>query len=178
MIRFFCVCLFVLTMPGVALAVELGFPTGEAGYTVSFVKDDATGSSSACVASISQGLPTMGVAFNIRSDDDITITTAWTQDVSNVSIGDSVIMRINESFLYTRVISQNNSRGTGFRVMQLRVTGNGIGIKVINAITEIISKGAKIDLVSGLKVFPGVSVSQASGMNASLLECLQYKKTH
>jgi hypothetical protein len=69
---FFLVATSLLTVLGrtnLAQAFQQDFPTGEAGYGVSFSVSDTPGSRSGCVVAISAGLPTMGLSISLFRDD-------------------------------------------------------------------------------------------------------------
>ncbi len=160
-----------------AQAFQQDFPTGEDGYAVSFVISDAPGSLSSCVISVARGLPTMGLSINLFKNDAVTVNTFWPHKTPQVAAGKQATLRINSVFLTGTVISNETFSSTSYRIISIRLTekepARGLGF----ALTDIIFKGAQIEMMADGKHFPSVHIPPAEGMNAALLACVQYQTT-
>lgn len=156
-----------------AVAFQQDFPSSEPGYSVSFIVNDAPGSRSACVVKVSRGLPTLALAFNIFSDNDITITAFWTNKIPNIQIGKNATIRINDNFLLGKIIDVINA--PPYHTIAVRLTDSNPALSAMSGITDIIFKQSRIDVSADGKALPGVTIPPAPSLNAAILACMQFK---
>lgn len=178
---FFGVMISVLTFlvwTNAAQAYEQYFPTGDAGYSVTFAVADIPGSRSACVISLARGLPTMGVAINIYGDGGVIVNALWTRKIPEVTIGSSATIRINAIFLIGKTVDSPKVPENPYSVLSIRLEETHPSQDVGDALTDIVLKGAYIEIIADGRHFPAVEIPPAERLNAAMLACLQYQAKH
>jgi hypothetical protein len=166
----------LITATSSALAEQRDFPTGEPGSIVTYLDAGGPGHPTACVVSISAGLPLLAISFALFSNNNFTLTVASQQPIPNVASGSSATMRVNSIYIFSKVTSAAASGS--FHVITLAPPENESIKTAYDAINQIVSNEASVDVVADDAQLPSITLSAEPGLRTTVEACQRYLLDH
>jgi hypothetical protein len=158
------------------LPIQRDFPTGGQGSNVSYLDAAGPGHPTACVITITEGLPELGVALSIFSNGKFTIMVASQRPIPNIVANSNGTMKVNSVNLFLTVVS--NVTSGSFHALNLAPAEDTPLDSVYEAVNQIVYNTTRIDLVADDAHMPAITIAAQAGLGAALEACQRYMMAH
>jgi hypothetical protein len=134
------------------------------------------GHPTACVVSITAGLPLLAISFSLFSNNSFTAMVGIQQSIPNIASGSSAAMKVNSTYIFVKVTSATTSGR--FHFVNLAPVENAPMKTAYDAINQIVFNAARVDVVADDAQLPSITIPAEPGLGASIEACQRYLLEH